>query len=360
MSKPTLFQMEHKKKRFQKVGEFSRIKFFHFSEILKEKTSAAELAQRDIIPEYPLILLHGYWNGPKAWKKFVPFFEANRYVKGKNLFLFDGRGENESPAIIDIRINAKKLQDLVQHVLALSGSSKVNLLAHSMGGLISRWYIEQLRGSANVHKLIMMGTPNHGSRYLPIITRIVNFIDKKLEGFEINKQKFDQLRDQNVLHKHIQEARLKHQQKKISEEISPLVNQNYDYSSEHTEPMKITLNSFDKMEEENIEKHIQQITNEVDIDHLGMAAIQMDLGSEFLTTLGYKGQTNYFLIMGTKGFPEDSGLLPKGPNDGAVHTDSVDLTDVPNSHKVMFKVTHFQLRNKIVVFNQIMSFLLLE
>lgn len=338
--------MEHIRERFQKVTEYSKIKYRNFHEILKEKKSSVELAQRDIIPEYPLILLHGYWNGPKAWKKFVPFFEANGYIKGKTLFNFDGRGENESPAIIDIRINSKKLQDLIQDVLVLSGKSKVNLLAHSMGGLISRWYIEQLNGNANVHKLIMMGTPNHGSRYLPIFTRIVNFIDNKLETLEVSKQKFDQLKERK--------------QKKSLNEISSSVYQNNDDSLEHKEPVKITLSSLDKKTEESIDKHIQQITTERDVDHLGMASIQMDLGSDFLTTLGYKGQTNYYLITGIKGFPEDIGLLPKGRNDGVVNADSVDLTDVPTSHKVMFKVYHFQLRTKIVVFNQIMSFLLLD
>ena len=352
--------MENMKERFQKVAEYSKIKYSYFQEILKEKISMVELAQRDVIPEYPLILLHGYWNRPIAWKKFVPFFEANGYVKGKNLFLFDGRGDNESPAIIDIRINAKKLQDLVQHVLTLTGSAKVNLVAHSMGGLISRWYIEQLGGNANVHKLIMMGTPNHGSCYLPLFTRIVNFIDNKLEVVAVNKQKFNQLKEQNILYKNIHDVKLKHKQKLGSKESSPLVDMTNDYSPEHTELVEIKLSSLDKREEENIEKHIQQIAIENGIDHLGMAAIQMDPGSDFLTTLGYKGQINYYLITGIRGLPEGiGGLLPKGRNDGAVHADSVDLTDVPNSHKVTFNVIHFQLRTKIVVFNQIMSFLVL-
>ncbi len=353
--------MEHIeiRKRFQKVTDYSKIKYIHFREILKEKISSGELTQRDVIPEYPLILLHGYWNRPTAWKKFVPFFEVNGYVKGKNLFLFDARGDNK-PAIIDIRINAKKLQNLVQHILTLTGSAKVNLLGHSMGGLISRWYIEQLGGNANVHKLIMMGTPNHGSRYLPLFTRIVNFIDNKLEMVEKNKEKIDHIKEQNVLYKNIHEVKLKHQQKEASKEFSPPADLTNVYSPEHTEPVKIILNSLDKREEKNIEKHIQQIATENDIDHLGMAAIQMYPGSDFLTTLGYKGQNNYYLIIGIKGLPEGIGdLLPKGQNDGAVHADSVDLTDVPNSHKVTFKVIHSQLRTKIVVFNQIMSFLVL-
>lgn len=352
--------MEHMKERFQKVAEYSQIKYSYFQEILKEKISTVELAQRDVIPEYPLILLHGYWNGPIAWKKFVPFFEVNGYVKGKNLFLFDGREDDKSLTSIDIRINAKKLQDIVQHVLTLTGSAKVNLVAHSMGGLISRWYIEQLDGNANVHKLIMMGTPNHGSSYLPLFTKIVNFIDNKLEAAVVNKQKINQLKEKNILYKNIHEVKLKHEQKEAPKKPAPLVDTTSDYSPEHTEIVNITSSSLDKGVEENIEKHIQQIAIENGIDHLGMAAIQMNPGSDFLTTLGYKGQTNYYLITGIRGLPEGiGGLLPKGHNDGAVHADSVDLTDVPNSHKVTFNVIHFQLRTKIVVFNQIMSFLVL-
>lgn len=40
---------------------------------------------------------------------------------------------------------------------------KVNLVAHSMGGLVSRYYIQMLGGEDQVHKLIMLGTPNQGA-----------------------------------------------------------------------------------------------------------------------------------------------------------------------------------------------------
>jgi len=355
--------MEQLKEKFQKVAGFSKIKCSHFRDTLKEKRKPTELAMRKVVPEYPLILLHGYWNTPIVWKKFVMFFEANGYVKEKNLFLFDGRGDDKTHANIDIQINAKKLQTLVQQVLTSTGKTKVNLVAHSMGGLISRWYIEQLGGNDKVHKLIMLGTPNHGSAYLPLLTRIVGYIDDKLETVEENKWKFDQMKGQNVLHKTI------HKVKDIYKEKieSPNSNNNGEYIFLKTDPLaendtskKITWKFFDKKKEEEIDKHIQQVSAESDIDHLGMAAIQMDPGSEFLTTLGYKGQSNYYLVTGIKGLPTGlKGWLPEGDNDGVVHADSVDLTEVPVSHKVTFKVNHFQLFWKVVTFNQIMNFLVL-
>jgi len=47
--------MEQLKERCQHVDGFSKLKFAHFREILKERTVPGEMAQRNLIPEYPLI-----------------------------------------------------------------------------------------------------------------------------------------------------------------------------------------------------------------------------------------------------------------------------------------------------------------
>jgi pimeloyl-ACP methyl ester carboxylesterase len=39
----------------------------------------------------------------------------------------------------------------------------LDIIAHSMGGLVSRWFIEREGGHAIVRRLIMLGTPNGGS-----------------------------------------------------------------------------------------------------------------------------------------------------------------------------------------------------
>ena len=39
----------------------------------------------------------------------------------------------------------------------------MDVVAHSMGGLVARWYIEQLGGEESVHSLVTLGTPHHGT-----------------------------------------------------------------------------------------------------------------------------------------------------------------------------------------------------
>jgi hypothetical protein len=51
----------------------------------------------------------------------------------------------------------------VNKLLTRDGRVKVNLIAHSMGGLVSRYYIQALGGKDAVSKLVMLGTPNQGA-----------------------------------------------------------------------------------------------------------------------------------------------------------------------------------------------------
>ena len=69
----------------------------------------------------------------------------------------------------DIRYAARKLEKVINHKLPLwrehSGNknAKVILLAHSMGGLVSRYYLEVRNGWENCCLLVTFGTPHSGS-----------------------------------------------------------------------------------------------------------------------------------------------------------------------------------------------------
>lgn len=54
---------------------------------------------------------------------------------------------------------------LVAAGFAADDQIKLTILAHSMGGLVSRWMIEQEGGNQLVDHLVMCGTPNNGSPY---------------------------------------------------------------------------------------------------------------------------------------------------------------------------------------------------
>jgi pimeloyl-ACP methyl ester carboxylesterase len=63
----------------------------------------------------------------------------------------------------DIRASAFLIHRKIERILAQTPSQKIDILGHSMGGLIGLYYVKKLGGSARVRKLIMMGTPLRGT-----------------------------------------------------------------------------------------------------------------------------------------------------------------------------------------------------
>ncbi|PHN01194.1 caspase family protein [Flavilitoribacter nigricans] len=63
-----------------------------------------------------------------------------------------------------IEETAKLLKsDLAKAGITGADGKRLTIVAHSMGGLVSRWFIEHEGGDEMVHQLIQMGTPNGGS-----------------------------------------------------------------------------------------------------------------------------------------------------------------------------------------------------
>ncbi|MBC8869342.1 MAG: caspase family protein [Planctomycetes bacterium] len=71
--------------------------------------------------------------------------------------------ENLSTPISETAVMLK--QQLKEMGLHDSDDKRLTLLVHSMGGLVSRWFIEQEGGNKAVDHLVMFGTPNRGSPF---------------------------------------------------------------------------------------------------------------------------------------------------------------------------------------------------
>ena len=72
------------------------------------------------------------------------------------------------PAPYDWRKNIDSIaKDCLEKVItkakSRAGSQKVNIVAHSMGGLVTRSYIQSGRYNKDIDKFAIVGTPNHGS-----------------------------------------------------------------------------------------------------------------------------------------------------------------------------------------------------
>lgn len=88
-------------------------------------------------------------------------FKSNGYEDGKNLFTFPYNWRESNKA------SAFYLQNKIEEVISKTKISKVDLVAHSMGGLVARAYIEEtgdgVKYQNTVDKLILLGTPNKGA-----------------------------------------------------------------------------------------------------------------------------------------------------------------------------------------------------
>jgi triacylglycerol esterase/lipase EstA (alpha/beta hydrolase family) len=67
------------------------------------------------------------------------------------------------PNIGDIRVAAGVLRAQVEEVKARTGARKVDIVAHSEGGLIARYFVQRLEGDLVVERLVTLATPYHGT-----------------------------------------------------------------------------------------------------------------------------------------------------------------------------------------------------
>jgi triacylglycerol lipase len=63
----------------------------------------------------------------------------------------------------DIRRSAFFIHRKIERLLAQTPWQKIDIVGHSMGGLIGLYYLKKLGGHAHVRRLVMMGTPARGT-----------------------------------------------------------------------------------------------------------------------------------------------------------------------------------------------------
>ena len=83
------------------------------------------------------------------------YYFVNYYDLGNQVVASQKHESIESYAI--------RLKEIVDYIQQRTGAPQIDIVAHSMGGLVARQYIS-LFGESDVHTLIMIGTPNYGIR----------------------------------------------------------------------------------------------------------------------------------------------------------------------------------------------------
>lgn len=115
---------------------------------------------------YPVILIHGTISSKNVWQNLVLRLRADDFV----VFCPDYGVHGTQ----DIPTSAADVGAYIEQVLAATGAEQVDIVGHSQGGLLARYWINELEGEDYVHHLITLGSPHHGTTLLGLLGGLVN------------------------------------------------------------------------------------------------------------------------------------------------------------------------------------------
>ena len=143
------------------------------ADLLASNDSAEVIAQVTLhVKPRPVVMVHGFISNWQAWNSYL---QPGGYLDSiglKGYAVGDGQvaGVMNTGVITDppgrtnsIAQNAEILGQYIFNVKEQTGAEMVDLLVHSMGGMISRYYIDRVMQERDVAQLIMLGSPMGGS-----------------------------------------------------------------------------------------------------------------------------------------------------------------------------------------------------
>jgi triacylglycerol esterase/lipase EstA (alpha/beta hydrolase family) len=113
----------------------------------------------------PVILVHGtFENMANNWQALSPLLVNHGYcVFALNYGAYDNSGAVGIDATGPIEASAQQLATFVTKVLTTTGAQKVDLVGHSQGGMMPRYYLKYLGGASKVNALVGLAPSNHGT-----------------------------------------------------------------------------------------------------------------------------------------------------------------------------------------------------
>jgi pimeloyl-ACP methyl ester carboxylesterase len=146
-------------------------------EIKAEIQGSEAVTEKIKIYPKPIVMAHGLWSNAAAWTEYpnylreVHSFAWKGYAVGsdpRNGKMNTGDHPGNYKATNTVYQNAQELAKQVKAARVENNAWHLDIVAHSMGGLISRQYINTFMepvfdGKPAVSHLVMLGTPNMGS-----------------------------------------------------------------------------------------------------------------------------------------------------------------------------------------------------
>ena len=128
---------------------------------------------------YPILLVHGLAMKDTFFMKSWGRIDRILRIQGHTVY------KSGIDAFGSVKTNAVQLKEEIETILRETGAEKVNIIAHSKGGLDAKFMIQQLGMAPRVASLTTLCTPHRGSPIASFIMRFPKFAVKYV-AFWIN------------------------------------------------------------------------------------------------------------------------------------------------------------------------------
>jgi triacylglycerol esterase/lipase EstA (alpha/beta hydrolase family) len=123
---------------------------------------------------YPVVLVPGtFADMADDFNSVAPLL----YDYGYCVFALNYGGTPGSPiqSIGAVAASARQLATFVRRVLSATGAGKVDIVGHSQGGMMPRYFIDFLGGASEVHTLVGLAPSSHGTTLDGLVTLVSGF-----------------------------------------------------------------------------------------------------------------------------------------------------------------------------------------
>ena len=126
--------------------------------------------------KYPILLVHGVFFRDFRYVNYWGRIPKELQRNGATVYY----GQQQSAAAVED--SGRVLADRIRQILAETGCEKVNIIAHSKGGLDSRYLISGLHMAPYVASLTTICTPHRGSMLADLLMKLPDFLYRGICG----------------------------------------------------------------------------------------------------------------------------------------------------------------------------------
>ncbi len=105
----------------------------------------------------PVLLIHGIFDNSSKMEPMDRYLGAHGFQSRYLINLVPNGGQAPLETL------AAEVRQRVDQILADTGAPKIDIVAFSMGGVVSRYYLQDLDGLSRTRRFVTISSPHHGT-----------------------------------------------------------------------------------------------------------------------------------------------------------------------------------------------------